>query len=249
MHEFYDKGDYVKYYHLFNGRFAIKRAKHVISFFNSKCINVHSWLDLASGTGSFLDKIVGPLNIQEAVGLDCSKNMIEYAQACINRPNIKFIYGDMTDFNLNKKFNAVSCNYNAINELFPFLKLKNMFNAVYNHLENDGWFLFDFNTVNKFKKGGRVIFTETDECDEVAINNPISDGKVKFKTITYSKNDEGLFVKNEYEMTQYEYSTKKIYKELKSVGFKQIYLLDENFKKINIRKASRIYVLCTKKSC
>ncbi len=100
-------------------------------------------LDLACGTGSFL-----MLAINKGIscyGLDLSSSAIEIAKekAKINRFNIDYKVADMTNFKYDFKFDVITCFFDSVNFLDSKAKVKELFNSVYNHLNDGGYFIFD----------------------------------------------------------------------------------------------------------
>ena len=69
-------------------------------------------LDVACGTGTHIMHL---MDAYETMGLDLSEPMLEVArQKC---PNIEFVQGNMTSFNLGKKFDVVTCLFGSIGYL------------------------------------------------------------------------------------------------------------------------------------
>ena len=79
MVEFYDKGNYVSKYADSHLDFSIRRCDALVSYINKKQKSIKTMLDLACGTGTFLNLMQEKLNIEKCVGLDFSKKMLEYA--------------------------------------------------------------------------------------------------------------------------------------------------------------------------
>ena len=108
-----------------------------------------SILDLACGSGTFatMCKLKG----YDVAGLDLSETIIEIAneKKKINRLDIPFYVADMTNFNLGRKFNMVTCFFDSVNFLNQINK---MFDCVYKHLEKDGYFIFDIFSKELFKE-------------------------------------------------------------------------------------------------
>ena len=102
-----------------------------------------SILDLACGSGTFatMCKLKG----YNVIGLDLSESIIEIAneKKKINRLDIPFYVADMTNFNLGKKFNVITCFFDSVNFLKDKNQINKMFDCVYKHLENGGYFIFD----------------------------------------------------------------------------------------------------------
>ena len=57
----------------------------------------------------------------------------------------------MTNFDLKQKFDVVLCNYNSICHLLNWADWVNFFEMANNHLDKDGIFIFDINTIFEFE--------------------------------------------------------------------------------------------------
>lgn len=246
MHKFYDAGTYVLKYEDSHFDFSVNRSDALINYISNKNKSVLSWLDLACGTGALLKIVQEKLNLKKCIGLDISKKMLAYAKKKVKNPSIEFIYGDMTDFELNDKFDIITCNYNAINELNGLDSWLKLFKLAYNHLNNGGFFSFDINTLLKLKGGLKVFYTSTNDYDVVSKFIPHKDNSVDYVTITYDKTKDGTYIKEEIQMTEYAYEVSKIKKLLKSVGFKNITIGNAEFNKCKINKERRLFVICEK---
>lgn len=246
MVEFYDSGSYVDLYGKIKTTFPTRRQEVISKYIKENGISVDSFLDVACGTGFFLNLIQKNLNLSKCVGLDYSKKMIDYAKNNFANEHIQYVYGDMSNFDLKKKFDFISCNYDAINFLTDFEDWKKTFKCIYDHLNENGVFTFDYNTIKKMKiiKNG-CILKESDYCDivEHADNN---NNKINLKYTIYSKQENGLFKKEVLTLTEGVFTRSMILKALRDAGFKNIKFCNENFKKCNTRKALRLFVICNK---
>ncbi len=101
-------------------------------------------LDLACGTGTFLTMLClnGYKNVS---GLDLSDEIIEIAneKRKINRFNIDFYVEDMMSFKVAEKQDVITCFFDSVNFLKDKNEIKKLFNAVYNALKPNGYFIFD----------------------------------------------------------------------------------------------------------
>jgi cyclopropane fatty-acyl-phospholipid synthase-like methyltransferase len=69
-----------------------------------------------------------------------------------NNLNKKYlVLADMTNFDLRKTFDTILCNYNSICHLLKWEQWQAFFEMVNKHLEKDGLFVFDINTVYEFE--------------------------------------------------------------------------------------------------
>jgi len=85
----------------------------------------------------------------KVTGLDISEKMLEKAEKNLNKKDL--VLGDMTNFDLVKTFDTVICNYNSICHLLKWEQWQAFFEMTNKHLEKDGLFIFDINTVFEFE--------------------------------------------------------------------------------------------------
>jgi ubiquinone/menaquinone biosynthesis C-methylase UbiE len=91
------------------------------------------WLDVACGTGTHISHLMDKYN---ATGFDLSEAMLEIArEKC---PTIEFIQGDMTDFNIDKKFDIITCLFGSIGYLTREEDLESAINAFSKHTNQGG---------------------------------------------------------------------------------------------------------------
>jgi SAM-dependent methyltransferase len=104
-------------------------------------------LEIACGTGA----IVGFLaDTYEVTGLDHSRQMLALARKKL--PHIRFYRQGMTSFSIAKRFDAIVCVFDSINHLLSFGEWKKVFRQAALHLNDDGLFVFDVNTLGKLQR-------------------------------------------------------------------------------------------------
>lgn len=108
-------------------------------------------LDLACGTG---DLAIGLAEAgHKVLGIDLSPDMIAKAnEKGTNLDNLEFAVQDMASFKVKGKFSLVTCAFDSLNYLLEPGQVGKMFQLVVNHLEEDGLFVFDFNTPRLYKE-------------------------------------------------------------------------------------------------
>ena len=104
-------------------------------------------LEIACGTGAILGFLAGTY---DATGLDRSRQMLALARKKL--PHIRFYRQDMTSFRVARKFDAIVCVFDSINHLLHFREWKQVFRQVALHLNDDGLFAFDVNTLGKLRR-------------------------------------------------------------------------------------------------
>lgn len=106
----------------------------------------NSILEIGSGTGNLAKRFIE--NQQNYRGLDFSKSMITISQK--RNPNCKFIHGDMRDFNLEEKTDAIIITSRSTSYLITNNDINDTFSSLYNNLNPNGIIIFDFIDANRY---------------------------------------------------------------------------------------------------
>ncbi|MFI3329960.1 MAG: class I SAM-dependent methyltransferase [bacterium] len=106
-------------------------------------------LDVGCGSGTLLGtlKQIG----YECVGLDLSQSMIDIAKKkfVMNHLDIELYVDNMLTFNLNKKFDIITCFFDTLNHLSSEKEIIKSLNNMNNHLNNNGHIIIDLFTREK----------------------------------------------------------------------------------------------------
>jgi len=89
-------------------------------------------LDVACGTGAHLEHLTG----YEVEGLDLDPEMLGVARERL--PNVPLHEGDMADFDLGKRFDAVVCMFSSIGYVRTAERLRSAVSSMARHLEPGG---------------------------------------------------------------------------------------------------------------
>lgn len=121
-------------------------------------------LDLACGSGTLA--MLLNTNGYEVDGLDLSESMINIAKekAKMNHNNINFYVEDMTSFKLDKKYNVITCYFDSLNHLSTYEMVTKTFDRVWEHLEDDGLFIFDIFSLDAYKNSPGQVSEEALTC-------------------------------------------------------------------------------------
>ncbi len=194
-------------------------------------------LDLACGSGTLA--ILLKLKGYNVEGLDLSSSIIDIAKekAKMHHLTIPFYVDDMTSFQLNKKYDVITCFFDSVNFLKNKEQLNKLFENVYNHLNDDGLFIFDVfskNLLNDYKNHKLKIKEKTHRIiwKSKKINSSVLRHNILIK--------EGKLIQNEQ---YYEYFHSL--DDLKTDYFKKI-LIGGDFKSTYNEKDDRLLLIYKK---
>ena len=103
-----------------------------------------SVLELGCGTGSYLQHLSRHYN---TAGLDQSSVMLSIAREKL--PKAELYQTGMLEFKFNKRFDVIICMNDTFNHFIKVLDIKKLLLKVYEHLAENGVFIFDINTEHK----------------------------------------------------------------------------------------------------
>jgi SAM-dependent methyltransferase len=109
-----------------------REAAELDRLIQERCPGARTLLDVACGTGAHLEHLAG----YEAEGLDLDPEMLAVARE--RQPKVAFHEGDMVDFDLGKRFDAVVCMFSSIGYVRSEERLRSAIAAMAHHLEPGG---------------------------------------------------------------------------------------------------------------
>ena len=104
-------------------------------------------LDLGCGTGT-MTRLLRQKGY-DMIGVDASAEMLEIARTI--RMKILYLQQDMREFELYGTVAAVVCVCDSLNYLLEEEDLAEVFSLVHNYLDQNGVFIFDMNTIHKYR--------------------------------------------------------------------------------------------------
>lgn len=136
-----------KFYKKDWGKESVRYTDLVSNVINTYSLSVNSLLDIACGTGILATELKN-MNF-EVSGIDISEDMINVAKE--TTIEIDFKVADMKNFNLNKKFDIITCAFDSINYITNNIDMKKTMKNIFNHLVDSGLFIFDINTPSLYE--------------------------------------------------------------------------------------------------
>jgi SAM-dependent methyltransferase len=202
---------------------------------------IGSHADLACGTGDFVslmsDKGVA------SIGFDNSKAMLNIAKK--RYPNLNFKYGDMREFSLENEVDLITCLYDSINHLLNFKEWKSVFNSVYDNLNKNGKFLFDFNSIEFIKKEEEVNYMSLKDKFLMIEDKKIGENKKEFNIEYFIQMNKDCYFRRRTNIKEASFEYKKVKKALLNTGFRDVKLYSPESQK-NKKSKKRLFVLAEK---
>lgn len=204
-------------------------------------------LEAACGTGSITRFLAE--NNYKVTAFDLSQDMLMRAYEKLGRsPGVRLLNMDMTNFKIDDKFEAAICccdgiNYIAENQVRMFFK------NVYNHLNENSYFIFDISTEYKYDSmfndtyvydDGEIFYVWENMMDEE--NNAIN-MEINF----FIKDSQNKYTRINEIQTQYIHKTETIVHLLKEAGFKDIEIFDDYKDEPYNEKSLRAVFVASKK--
>jgi SAM-dependent methyltransferase len=237
MVESYSK--FAKYYDSLMGepKEKVVLINNWIKKYNSKATSV---LEIACGTGAILKLLENEYSVS---GLDLSKEMLSISKKKIRKGY--FYHEDMTSFSLNKKFDVILSIFDAINHLLKFSDWVKVFKNASKHLNKNGLFIFDVNTLAKwdrFEKTKNQSFEYLKKDILIVQIKRLNKYKVVFSTKILehkTNNNYKLFEENVFEVA---FEKDKIINALEKY-FKVLLVFDPKRKRPS-KYSERLYFVC-----
>lgn len=141
-----------------------KISSYILNAADRNGTNKNKYLDIACGTGIVLEKLYKFFSEVRAV--DYSLEMLSEAELKFRgEKNIRFISQNMIELELCEKFDVITCVLDAVNYILEKEDIIKFFSRVYDHLEEDGIFIFDINSYYKLSEvlGNNTYTYDTEE--------------------------------------------------------------------------------------
>lgn len=181
-----------------------------------------SLLDLACGTGTAA--ILLAKRGLKVYGIDGSPHMLEIAEKKAEREkvHVELVHSDMRSFTLAERVDLAISLYDSLNYIVKPEELVSVFGRVREHMNKNGLFMFDVNTLYNMKYGWDnrfSVFWLTD--DILVIESNVHDQKRRTTTKSFTffvKREDELFERILEDHTERGYTTNEIEGALTDAG-------------------------------
>ena len=183
-------------------------------------------LDMGCGTGAmtrYLDA-----HGYDMTGIDVSEEMLTIAKEK-SSPDILYLLQDMQEFELYGTVRAVVSVCDSLNYITDRDELRHVFELVNNYLDPEGIFLFDMNTVHKYRDllGDTTIAENRDEGSFIWDNSyDEEEGLNYYELAVFLPREDGLYEKSEEVHCQKAYPQEEIETLIKEAGMELLAVYD-----------------------
>lgn len=224
-----------------------KWANVILKICKEQSLGKNDYLDLGCGTGNLTEQILPEFDNTWAV--DLSYEMLTEAENKMRNKGkkVKFICQDITELNLNRKFDLITCCLDSTNYILDEIEVKKYFQCVFNHLKDNGIFIFDINSYYKLTKIlGNNIYNYDDENVTYIWENHLEDEIVDMY-LTFFVKEGDLYRRFDEEHSERAYEFEQIRLLLSEAGFEAIKIMDNYEDKDITNTTERIVYVVRKK--
>lgn len=197
--------------------------EYIEKIFETYDVNPKLILDLGCGTGSMTNLMAS--KGYEMMGVDLSEDMLSIARDKAKEMEVEVVYlnQDMTELDLYGTVEAVISVGDALNYVVDEEDLLEAFKKVHLFLEPDGLFVFDMNTIYKFREVlGNKTYAENHEDYAYIWENYYyeEESMNEYEVNVFIKNEEGLFEKTTEIHHERGYTAQEVSQLVEEAGFK-----------------------------
>lgn len=179
------------------------------------------YIDLGCGTGNMTEALSRSCSFKNIWAADMSSEMLSRAEIKLRKRGIhcNFICEDITQLDIKRKFDLVTCCLDCTNYILDKEDLTNYFKGVYDILKNGALFIFDINSYYKISTvlGNNIYSFDND--DIVYIWENVFEDDIVNMYLTFFIKEGKLYRRFDEVHSEKAYSEKAIEDELKNCGF------------------------------
>ncbi len=202
-------------------------------------------VDLGCGTGTLTEFLYE--KGYDMIGVDNSEAMLGIAMEKRDRSGAEILYllQDMRELELYSTVGTVVSVCDSINYILEEEELAGVFSLVNNYLYPGGIFIFDFNTVYKYRDviGDATIAENREDCSFIWENFYDPEGELNEYDLTVFVREGELFRKFTETHLQRGYTAEQIQKLLGRAGLLLVEMMDADTGKAVTPESERIYVV------
>ena len=186
-------------------------------------------LDLGCGTGSMTEMLAA--SGYDMIGVDNSEEMLGEAMEKRAESGYEILYleQDMREFELYGTVRAVVSVCDCLNYITEDDDLLTVFKLVNNYLDPDGIFIFDMNTIHKYRDviGDTTIAEDREDGSFIWENSYDQENNLNvYELALFLPREDGLYEKCEEEHVQRAYSIETIKSMIRKAGMELVAIYD-----------------------
>lgn len=222
-------------------------TKYVIDLLKEYHVRDGLVLDLGCGTGN-MTELLATFGY-DMIGIDNAEDMLEVAmeKRTASGHDILYLLQDMRTFELYGTVKAIVSICDSINYITEEDELLNVFRLVNNYLDPKGIFIFDFNTVYKYREilGNQTIAEDREDCSFIWNNYYYEDEQINEYELNLFIKEQNSNLYRKYQETHYQkaYDLDTIKRLMAQSGLEYITSYDAFTKNAPTMISERIYVI------
>lgn len=204
-------------------------------------------LELGCGTGNMTEILAQ--SGYDMIGVDNAEEMLEIAIEKRMKSGLDILYlqQDMREFELYGTVKAIVSVCDSVNYILEEEELEEVFRLVNNYLDPGGVFIFDFNTVYKYREilGDQTIEENREECSFIWDNYYYEEERINEYELSLfiREGDSELYRKYQETHFQKAYDLETMKRLITQSGLEYITAYDAFTKEAPTRVSERIYVI------
>ncbi len=205
-------------------------------------------LDLGCGTGTLTQMLA--LDGFDMIGIDISQDMLDIAMEKKQKSGHEILYllQDMRSFELYSTVGTIISVCDSLNYILSEDELLQVFLLVNNYLFPGGIFIFDFNTVYKYKEviGDTTIAENREDCSFIWDNFYHEEEQInEYEVTIFVKKDEDDNCYRKFSETHYQrgYTVEQMINLVEKAGLKPELILDADTQEEVTAQSERVYVV------
>ena len=204
-------------------------------------------LELGCGTGNMTEILAQ--SGYDMIGVDNAEEMLEIAieKRMKSGLDIFYLQQDMREFELYGTVKAIVSVCDSVNYILEEEELEEVFRLVNNYLDPGGVFIFDFNTVYKYREilGDQTIAENREECSFIWDNYYYEEERINEYELSLfiREGDSELYRKYQETHFQKAYDLETMKRLITQSGLEYITAYDAFTKEAPTRVSERIYVI------
>ncbi len=225
-------------------------AVYLTGLLNEYGVNDGLVLDLGCGTGNMTELLAK--EGYDMIGVDASEEMLEVAmEKCReSKSDILYLLQDMREFELYGTVRAIISVCDSLNYILEEEDLTEVFRLVNNYLDPGGVFIFDFNTLYKYREilGDRTIAENREDCSFIWDNYYYEEERInEYELSIFIREKENLFRRYEETHFQRGYTLDEMIRMIKDSGLEFVTAYDAFTREAPKEDSERIYVIAREK--